>query len=207
MPLFWIVPVLVVVSVPPVIVAPLSSTTEPDPSARMEPPVLVNPPTRWSEPPAVASSVPVLVVPPLACTVRVWDTLASMVPWLVSVNWLSPTKPAPWMVAPDETTRTLLPALPKMKFSMLLLIVIVPVPLSVTVLAPTMSSVSLPAEFMAIVPLLAIEPTPAVPAIVNASALLIPRVWLLLSRVRLLIVMATLSVTSELPPAPPMSTL
>ena len=157
--LFWMVPPLWVVSVPPVIVLPLKSTTEPVPVARMRPePVLLKvPPVRRSVPPAVASSVPLLVTPPAAsvgatCNAALW--LASMVPLLLRKKakpaLLIPSWPEPWIVLPASLIRVSVPVA-KMRLLGLLDIASVPPPASSTV-PLTCRSVKLPVEFCASVP-------------------------------------------------------
>ena len=104
-PLFWMVPPLEVVSVPPVIVLPLKSTTELVPVDRIRPVevLLKVPPVSWSVPPAVASSVPLLET---GLDGAIWsaaaDWLASIVPLLVKVKakpgLLMPICPEPWIV-------------------------------------------------------------------------------------------------------------
>ena len=85
-PLFWTVPPLAVVSVPPLIVLPLSSTSELAPVAWMVPPVLVTVALRLSVAPLVASSVPVLVTVLVGKTFRRRLWLALMIPALLRVK-------------------------------------------------------------------------------------------------------------------------
>ncbi len=149
-PLFWMAPPLEVVSVPPLIVLPLSSTIEPAPVAWIRPPVLVKEPIRASVPPLVASIVPVLVTVLVGATCSappLW--LALMLPALLSVKakpaLLMPSWPAPWMALPASLIRVSEPVA-KMRLFGLLDIASVPPPASSTV-PLTCRSVKLPVEF------------------------------------------------------------
>ena len=91
-------PVLVLVSVPPVIEVLLFTVP---PFASIVPPALAIPVLSCNVPPLVAFSVAVLVTPPLPFRGSVWaEALASTVAWLTKVSPPLPMVPAPSIVLP-----------------------------------------------------------------------------------------------------------